>query len=779
MLVRERWVGGLQLGQLLDELRGAVWACAGCGGQVPFDDLAALPRLACPRCGRELAKVEAAPASGLAWRPVPAALPEPPARLGSWHLLARLGGGSYGVVYLAQREGLERRFALKLLRPDAVDAQTLARFRLEAAAASKVQDPGVVAVVDVGQLGPFHYYAMEHCPGPTLKERLDRGPLPWRDAAALVAALARTLAATHTAGVLHRDLKPGNIILEEGTGRPRVTDFGLARAADLARSLTRTGEVVGTPLFMAPEQLRGERARDPRVDVYALGAILYMALTGRPPHDAASLAELTTKVLHEDPTPPEALAPDVPRALGAACLRALRRVPARRTPSAEALARDLEGVLAAPERSAGAPARRRAPLALLALALLAGAGVAAVALSGPPPSGAPSGVPEAAVEPPVEPPAEPPPAPAPTEAPPLAWGVAYYMPYDGPLSRQGPVIVRALAEGLRGDQVAVAVQADLEGPGGIRRHLLRAGAEPVERALDEEDSASLGTFRGFLEWVDEALPAPRLAIVLLGFGGRLDQTCHDAHPAPGRWLDVLDVAGAVADLRARLRARGRDVELLFLQQAARGQLENLQALGAAARVVMASQATLGAPNHYYGRALERLAAAPDADGRALARFIAEGDAADMFAAYSALDGAALEALPGRLEALLGPLAARPSVTLRRDQDLARWATFGAGRDEDAEVFVDGLALLRALARDDPALDPAAVEAFAAWVERELVLVRETSPLAGERFGAPLAGSWCGFSLLVPRSREQLRRYERRYPLLRGALGEVWRRELSD
>ncbi|MCW8141659.1 MAG: hypothetical protein KIT58_22370, partial [Planctomycetota bacterium] len=356
------------------------------------------------------------------------------------------------------------------------------------------------------------------------------------------------------------------------------------------------------------------------------------------------------------------------------------------------------------------------------------------------------------------------------------WVIAYYMPYDGPLSAQGPVIVDALAQGLSDPRLAVAVQADLAGPGGAQRYLLRAGRAPedvVERLEDLEESASLTTFRGFLAWVEEALPAPRVAVVLLGFGGRLDQTCHDAFPEPARWLDVLDVGGAVADLRARLRARGGEVELLFLQQAARGQLENLQALGPAARVVMASQATLGAPNRYYQRALERLAAAQKADGRDLARFIAEGDAPDMFAAYAALDGAALEALPDRLEAALAPLLARPSLTLRRDQELARWVTFSVGQGDEAEVFLDGLALLRALAADND-VDPSAVEAFGAWVERELVVVRETSPLAGERFRVALAGAWCGFSLLLPRSREQLRRYERRYPLLRGALGEVWR-----
>jgi hypothetical protein len=787
VLVRERLISGADLSRLLEDLRAGGFGCQGCRTTLSFDHLATLPSLHCPQCGGELQFYRGAIVSSSS-HPGAApftTLPEPGSRLGPWLLVSELGKGSYGVVFLAQKEGLARQFALKVLRPEVADAEAVARFRLEAAAASKVEDPGVVGVFDIGEQGPFHYYAMEHCPGPTLKERLDQGgPLPWREAARLVATIARTIAAAHRAGVIHRDLKPANVILEASTGRPRVTDFGLARAADLARSLTQSGDMIGTPLFMSPEQLRGEKAREPLVDVYALGAIFYYTLTGSPPHDAPSLATLTEKVLNEEVRPPDAVVPGIPRGLSAICLRALRREPGARTRSAEAFAQELEAFLARDAaRPAPGPRRSRAPLllALGAVALVsAGAGVAFVTTRDP---GAEVVAAPAPPAPPVAP-VEPAPAPVVAPTPPpvkLEWGIAYYMPYDNRLSDQGPRILAALAEASTSPQLAVAVQADFQGPGGLSRFLPRpvpdgAALEPVERLPDVESSCDPATFRAWLDWVERTLDAPRLALVLLGMGGKMGQSCYDTFAGGGgptatsAWLDLPDVAGALTSFRERLHARGAEVELIFFQQAGRGQLENLHALRGAARVVMASQATLGAPNHYYGRALAQLATTPTMNGRELALAIAEGDTPDMFSSYSALSGAALEELPARLEPVLEGLVGLDRVRLDRGAPLAEWVTFNVG---DQEVFVDGLALLRALVREN-SRDPAPLDAFEAWCREELVVVRVTSPVAPDQ-----VKRWCGFSLLLPLSEDGVRPYLQRYPLVRTTrLRDLWAKLLE-
>ena len=794
-----------ELARRLDLLRATPFACRGCGAQVAWGRLAGLPQLSCPLCRGELAPPAglagstgqgsgsalvrsdtagntAAPpgGGGLAFRaPV---LPEPPTRLGPWTLLARIGRGANGVVYLARREGLERRFALKLLLPDRDDPEDLARFQLEAAAASRVQDPGVVAVYEAGELGPFHYYAMEHCPGPTLKERLRDGPLPWPEAARLVASLARAVAAAHRAGVLHRDLKPANVILDQSQGgRPRLTDFGLARARDLSRSLTKSGDVIGTPLYMAPEQLRGEKARDPRVDVYGLGGVLYAALTGRPPHEATTILALTRLKQETDPDPPHQVLGAIPPALSAVCLRALARDPAARTPSAEALARELEGLLAAtpgprPGANGAAAPRPARPALLVALGLLVGVGAgagAAALLRGEPPATAGPVAPSPA--PPPSRPAPPPPPPPPPALPSLEWGLLCWMPYDNHLSAHGEGILAELAAGATSPSVGVAVQADFQGPGGSRRYLfrrspreddpgkLRGHVEPLEK---EEGSATPEALRAFLEWGYQALPARRVAVVILGPSGRLDETCWDQ--APQGFLEVPALAAALCAFRDQVRARGGEVELLFLQQAARGALEIFHALRGAARVLMAAQGTLGAPNSYYRAALAGLGQGQVRDGRELARTIAENDAANMFLDYTALDGEALGELPRRLDAVLTPLLQGPVPTLDREA-LGAWVTY-SHRDE---TLVDGLALLRAL-HHETVLDEAPLRGLETFVKERLVVHRRVSPRAATQ--QPRAAEWCGFSLYLPTRAADLTRYDERWSLLRETrLRELWTR----
>ena len=256
--------------------------------------------------------------------------------LGPYQLLEELGRGAYGVVYRAQREGGEE-VALKVLLTS--DEDSVKRFEREAQITSRLQERGIVRTLDVGQEGRHPYYAMELCAGPTLKDRLREGPLRPSAAAELVAQLARAVAAAHQWGVIHRDLKPGNVILDAQRG-PRITDFGLAK--DTARErLTHTGDVLGTPVYMAPEQIRGRRI-DHRIDVYALGVILYEALCGAVPYYAPDIQQLARLIEAGRAKPLREQRAEVPAELEAICSRAMARDPDERFPTASALADALQ-----------------------------------------------------------------------------------------------------------------------------------------------------------------------------------------------------------------------------------------------------------------------------------------------------------------------------------------------------------------------------------------------------------------------------------------------------
>ncbi len=263
-----------------------------------------------------------------------------------YELLHELGRGGTAVVYLARQVALDRRVALKMvLAGGFASAADRQRFRAEAAAVAAVQHPGIVQVYEVGACGDRPYFALEYCPGGSLAQRLTGGPLPPRDAAALIEQVARAVHAAHDRGIVHRDLKPGNILFAED-GTPKITDFGLARRADTDTALTRTGAVLGTPSYMAPEQARGRRDVGPAADVYALGAVLYECLTGRPPFLAATGLDTVLHAIHDDPVPPSRLTPKVPRDLETIALKCLQKDPAKRYPGAEALADDLARFLA-------------------------------------------------------------------------------------------------------------------------------------------------------------------------------------------------------------------------------------------------------------------------------------------------------------------------------------------------------------------------------------------------------------------------------------------------
>jgi eukaryotic-like serine/threonine-protein kinase len=327
--------------------------------------------------------------------PIPQGVP-------GYEILGELGRGGMGVVYRARQTGLKRVVALKMvLAGGRAGPDQVARFRAEAEAVAGLRHPGIVQVFDIGEYEGRPYFSMEFVDGPSLAQELARELPPPRTAAAVVAGLAVAVHAAHQQGVIHRDLKPGNILLgkDEFTQneepktpvglqssflsrhtafQPKIADFGLAKQVQGESDLTHTGAVLGTPCYMAPEQAAGDAtAVGPAADVYALGGILYECLTGRPPFRGATLADTYDQVLRTDPIPPSRLQAGVPRDLEVICLKCLRKEPNRRYASAAALADDLrrflegQAILARPagwiERGWRWCRRRPAVAALLAV----------------------------------------------------------------------------------------------------------------------------------------------------------------------------------------------------------------------------------------------------------------------------------------------------------------------------------------------------------------------------------------------------------------------------
>ncbi len=284
--------------------------------------------------------------------------------------------------------GLNRTVALKMLLAGAFASRAeRQRFAREAEVVAQLRHPNVVQVYDVGDLDGRPYFTMEFIEGGSLAEMIAGTPRPARQAAELMAALADAIDAAHRGGVVHRDVKPSNVLLA-ADGTPKVGDFGLARRLEVGSSLTQTGAAVGTPSYMAPEQARGESSRaGPASDLYALGAVLYELLTGRPPFRAASATETVYQVIHQDPVAPSRLNANVPRDLETICLKCLRKAPGLRYADAAALAEDLrrylrgDAIAARPENWLKRLARRvrRRPAVS---ALIAAAGLLAPTLVG-------------------------------------------------------------------------------------------------------------------------------------------------------------------------------------------------------------------------------------------------------------------------------------------------------------------------------------------------------------------------------------------------------------
>jgi serine/threonine-protein kinase len=277
---------------------------------------------------------------------MPSGVIELPCQFGDYELLAELGRGGMGVVYRARQISLGREVALKMiLRGQLASPADRDRFRAEAEAAARLDHPGIVPVYEVGEIHGRPYFTMKYIHGTTLAQRLADGPLPAREGAKVLAAVARAVHFAHTRGILHRDLKPSNILLDD-LDVPHVMDFGLAKQQGEGESLTRTGAVLGTPAYMAPEQAAGARGEvGPHSDVYSLGVVLYALLTGRPPFQAASPVDVVLLVLEQDPVPPRVLNPKADRDLEMIALRCLQKPIDLRYPSAAALAEDLEAYL--------------------------------------------------------------------------------------------------------------------------------------------------------------------------------------------------------------------------------------------------------------------------------------------------------------------------------------------------------------------------------------------------------------------------------------------------
>jgi WD40 repeat protein/tRNA A-37 threonylcarbamoyl transferase component Bud32 len=360
----------------------------------------------CPLCGAALQEIpdgedrllEELRHCGQGEESLPAAFPPlepkglPAGLIGDYEILEEVGRGGMGVVYKARQVRLNRTVALKVLRDG--ELATLAeveRFHQEALALAQLQHPNIVQVFDVGKHKGLSFFSLEYCPGGSLEQKLGGTPLPPGEAAALAETLARAVHAAHQARVIHRDLKPANVLLS-ADGIPKVTDFGLARRLEEAGQ-TGTGTVMGTASYMPPEQAQGRTKEiGPAADVYALGAVLYEFLTGRPPFKAANALDTLIQVVTDEPVPVRRLQPGVPRDLETICLQCLQKQPQRRYASAEALAEDLRRFQAGgpiQARPAGAAERalkwvRRRPLVaglLAAVLLVAAVGIAAFAWS--------------------------------------------------------------------------------------------------------------------------------------------------------------------------------------------------------------------------------------------------------------------------------------------------------------------------------------------------------------------------------------------------------------
>lgn len=340
---------GLKRSALLRELLAIELEQKGCQGLPPTraayaetfpDDLAIVDLVFCESADA------ARPASLANGNRIRGAQGGLPCDFGAYELVQEIARGGMGVVYKARHRKLNRTVAVKMILAGqlASDAD-VDRFYIEAEAAAGLEHSNIVPIFDVGHCDGNHYFSMGFVEGESLAERINRGAIPPRETAQLLLSIANAVHYAHCNGVIHRDLKPGNILIDKDDN-PHVTDFGLAKRVDADRKLTLTGQLIGTPSFMSPEQASGNRGPvGLPTDIYSLGAVLYTMLVGHPPFRAASTLETLKQALEQEPISPRSLNNKVPRDLETICLKCLEKDPRRRYASALELAKDLERFL--------------------------------------------------------------------------------------------------------------------------------------------------------------------------------------------------------------------------------------------------------------------------------------------------------------------------------------------------------------------------------------------------------------------------------------------------
>ncbi|HXP62689.1 MAG TPA: serine/threonine-protein kinase [Dongiaceae bacterium] len=320
--------------------------CSQCGAELD----PAAPRGLCGHCLISLG-LASGPGESFAETPLPVPGPEPAdslasptlGRIGDYELIEEIARGGMGVVYKARQLSLGRMVAVKMvLAGQFVDKKVIQRFRGEVTTAALLQHPNIVPVHEVGMHAGQPFFSMDYVEGQNLGQLVGNRPLSPKKAARYLKLIAEAIHYAHSQGILHRDLKPSNVLVDAATDQPRVTDFGLATRLDGESSLTLTGQVLGSPGFIPPEQAspgRGKAGR--RSDVYALGAILYHLLTARAPFQAESLPAIVNLVLTTEPVPPRLLNPGIPRDLETVCLKCLEKEPERRYATGKELADEL------------------------------------------------------------------------------------------------------------------------------------------------------------------------------------------------------------------------------------------------------------------------------------------------------------------------------------------------------------------------------------------------------------------------------------------------------
>jgi serine/threonine protein kinase len=644
--------------------------------------------------------LDAASSEGAPAGPVPQALER-------YELVAELGRGGMGVVYQAWDPELQRAVALKMAR---LGPGGQARFRREARAVSRLRHPNIVQVLDFGQSTETLFYTMELVEGPSLQTHLHQhGPVAPATALRWARALALGLEHAHAEGIVHRDVKPANILLAGGT-TPRLTDFGVAlRLGQDSVALTRDGELLGTPLYMAPEQVQGARV-DGRADVYALGAVLYEMLCGRPPHRPDHPARLLHQVLHERPPAPSSLHPGIPPDLDRVCARALAKRPEDRYACMAALAEDLQRVLDGQPIAAQPtpPPRRRLPWRAGA-ALLLGAGLSAGAahwLSGRPERTAAAMLTD-------------------VEAQIAAWSA------EGDHD-QADAAFAAFAE-------TPAVQ----GTAALSRGWLRQAERLRARGADHAELEAVALA------FDTAQDEPQLAAALVALA--------DALRARGRWADLDATAALAASTLDTTRDRPEVAQLIAEGRVLRRELSS--ASGPAADVLRALSRTT--PTDQPQALVLRLPGAPGEPDQVLLQrktgawslHPADDTRLDQGRPLALAEGAVgMVAGPGRLVVRHPPDASLHRVTAGALTRIAPWP----GRPRGIAPLAEGEAAVSVGHRGAPlswvALDSAAVHSVHPPSERADSAVEHVAAADFDQDGTEelmlLGGAWRAFDLRV-------------------------------